>query len=228
MKKILIATIAFLGVMATTTAQTGCSKYYPFKEGTTAEITAYDKKGEKSAVIDYTILKTTKTSEGEVATMKSSVKDEKGKLIAETEYNATCDGNKISIDYKSMVSPLMMDQFKDMEYDISGTDLEIPNNLSVGQTLPDAQMIMNISMGGIKMNMELHITNRKVIGKENITTPAGTFDCFIITSEMTTKMGVSQTSNSKQWLAEGVGMVKQEEYQKGKVSSSSMLTAFTK
>ncbi len=228
MKKILIATIAFLGVMATTTAQTGCSKYYPFKEGTTAEITAYDKKGEKSAVIDYTILKTTKTSEGEVATMKSSVKDDKGKLIAETEYNATCDGNKISIDYKSMVSPLMMDQFKDMEYDISGTDLEIPNNLSVGQTLPDAQMIMNISMGGIKMNMELHITNRKVIGKENITTPAGTFDCFIITSEMTTKMGVSQTSNSKQWIAEGVGMVKQEEYQKGKVTSSSLLTAFSK
>lgn len=228
MKKILIATITFLGVMATTTAQTGCSKYYPFKEGTTAEITAYDKKGEKSAVINYTILKTTKTSEGEVATMKSSVKDEKGKLIAETEYNATCDGNKISIDYKSMVSPLMMDQFKDMEYDISGTDLEIPNNLSVGQTLPDAQMIMNISMGGIKMNMELHITNRKVIGTENITTPAGNFDCFIITSEMTTKMGVSQTSNSKQWIAEGVGMVKQEEYQKGKVTSSSLLTAFSK
>ena len=55
--------------------------------------------------------------------MKSSVKDEKGKLIAETEYNATCDGNKISIDYKSMISPMMLDQFKDMEYDISVTDL---------------------------------------------------------------------------------------------------------
>lgn len=228
MKKFLIATIAFLGVMTATTAQTGCSKYYPFKEGTKAEITAYDKNGKKSAVIDYTILKTTQTSEGEVATMKSSVKDEKGKLIAETEYNATCDGNKISIDYNSMVSPMMMDQFKDMDYDITGTDLEIPNNLSVGQSLPDANMKMNISMSGINMTMEMTITNRKVIGTENITTPAGTFDCFIITSEMTTKMGVSQTSNSKQWIAEGVGMVKQEDYQKGKVSSSSLLTAFSK
>ena len=228
MKKLLIAAIVLLGFVANTMAQTGCSKYYPFKEGTKAEITAYDNKGKTAAVIDYTILKTTKTSEGEVATMKSSVRDEKGKLIAETEYNATCDGNKISIDYKSMVSPMMMDQFKDMEYDISGTDLEIPNNLSVGQTLPDAQMIMNISMSGIKMNMELSITNRKVIGKESVTTPAGTFNCFVITSDMTTKMGVSQTSNSKQWIAEGVGMVKQEDYQKGKVSSSSLLTAFSK
>src|SRR5690606_11001892 len=228
MKKLLIVTIACLCFTANTLAQTGCSKYYPFKEGTKAEITVFDKKGEKSAIINYTILKTTKTSEGEVATMKSSVKDEKGKLIAETEYNATCDGNKISIDYKSMISPMMLDQFKDMEYDISGTDLEIPNNLSVGQTLPNAQMIMNISMGGINMNMEMQITNRKVVGKENVTTPAGTCDWCIITAEMTTKVGVSQTSKAKRWLAEGVGMVKQEEYQKGKVSSSSMLTAFTK
>jgi len=226
MKKFLITTIAFLGLTATTTAQTGCSKFYPFKEGTKAEITAYDKKGEKSAIIDYTILKTTQTSEGEVATMKSAVKDENGKLIAETEYNTTCDGTKISIDFKSMVSPMMLDQFKDMEYDISGIDLEIPNNLSVGQTLPDAQMNMNISMSGIKMNMELNITNRKVIGKENVTTPAGTFNCFVITSDTTTKMGVTQTSNSKQWISEGVGMVKQEDYQKGKLSSRSLLTKF--
>ncbi len=228
MNRILIFSIALLGLMSTVKAQTSCSKFYPFKEGTKAEITTYDKKGKKAAVIDYTVLNKTQTSEGEVATMKSSIKDENGKLIAETEYNVTCDGNKISIDYKSMVSPMMLEQFKNMDYDISGTDLEIPNNLSVGQTLPDAQMNMKISMSGINMNMELNITNRKVIGKENVTTPAGTFDCYVLTSDTTTKMGVSQTSNSKQWIAEGVGMVKQEDYQRGKVTSSSMLTMFSK
>lgn len=228
MKRIFIITIVLFGMISTVTAQSGCSKFYPFKEGTKAEITTYDKKGKKVAVIDYTILSKTQNSQGEVATMKSSVKDEKGKLIAETKYDVTCDGNKISIDYKSMVSPMMMEQFKNMEYDISGTDLEIPNDLSVGQTLPDAQMLMKISMSGINMNMELNITNRKVIGKEDVTTPAGTFDCYVITSDMTTKMGVSQTTNGKQWISEGVGMVKQEDYQNGKVSSSSLLTAFSK
>jgi hypothetical protein len=228
MKRIFIITFALLGLASTVNAQTGCSKFYPFKEGTKAEITAYDKKGKKAAIIDYTILNKTQKPQGEVATMKSSIKDEKGKIIAETEYDVTCDGNKVSIDYKSMVSPMMMEQFKNMEYDISGTDLEIPNDLSVGQSLPDAEMIMKISMSGINMNMELNITNRKVIGKENVTTPAGTFDCYVITSDMTTKMGVSQTSNAKQWISEGVGMVKQEDYQNGKVSSRSLLTAFSK
>ncbi len=228
MKKIVLIIAFMFGLASTLQAQSGCSKYYPFKEGTKAEITSYDKKGKKAAIIDYTVLNRTQTAQGEVATMQSTIKDEKGKLIAETEYDVTCDGNKISIDYKSMISPMMMEQFKNMDYDISGSDLEIPNNLSVGQTLPDAQMNMKISMSGINMNMELNITNRKVIGKENVTTPAGTYDCYVLTSDTTTKMGVTITSSSKQWIAEGVGMVKQEDYQNGKVSSSSLLTSFSK
>lgn len=228
MTRIFILLIALFGIVTATFAQTGCSKFYPFKEGTKAEITSYDKKGKISAVVDYTILNRTQTSEGEVATMQSSIKDEKGELIAKTEYDVTCDGNKISIDYNSMVSPMMMEQFKNMEYDISGTDLEIPHNLSVGQELPDAQMNMKISMSGINMSMDMTITNRKVIGKEDITTPAGTFNCYVLTYDMNTKMGITQTSSSKQWIAEGVGMVKQEDYQRGKVSSSSVLTKFSK
>lgn len=227
-KTFIISLLLLATVFPQASAQTGCSKFYPLKEGTKAELTSYDKKGKIAAVVDYTILNKTQTSEGEVATMKSSIKDDKGKLIAETEYDVTCDGTKISIDYNSMVSPMMMEQFQNMEYDISGVDLEIPNNLSVGQELPDAEMNMKISMSGINMNMDLTITNRKVIGKEDVTTPAGTFSCFVITYDMITKMGMTQTSNSKQWIAEGVGMVKQEDYQRGKVSSSSVLTKFSK
>jgi hypothetical protein len=228
MNRFLIIAIAFFGLINTAQSQTGCSKFYPFKEGTKAELTSYDKKGKVAAIVNYTILDKKQIPEGEVVTMKSSVNDEKGNLIAETEYDVTCDGTKISIDYNSMVSPMMMEQFQNMEYDISGIDLEIPNNLSVGQELPDAEMNMKISMSGINMNMDLTITNRKVIGKEDVTTPAGTFSCFVITYDMTTKMGMTQTSNSKQWIAEGVGMVKQEDYQRGKVSSSSVLTKFSK
>ena len=228
MKKLFITAFVALGVASTALAQSGCSKFYPLKEGSKAELTTYDKKGKVAAVVDYVVLDKTQTAQGAVATMKSSIKDEKGKLIAETEYDITCDGTKISIDYNAMMSPMLMDQFQNMEYDISGIDLEIPNNLSVGQELPDAEMNMKISMSGININMDLTITNRKVIGKEDVTTPAGTFSCFVITYDMTTKMGMTQTSNSKQWIAEGVGMVKQEDYQRGKVSSSSVLTKFSK
>ena len=119
-----------------------------------------------------------------------------------------------------------------MEYDISGTNLDLPNDLGVGQTLPDANMEMNISMSGINLTMNIITKDRTVEAEENITTPAGSFDCYVIsyTSQMQMSMGgMNQVSTGKQWIAEGVGMVKNEDYnKKGKITSSSVLTAFTK
>ena len=228
MIKTFIISFVLLATIPLANAQTSCSVFYPFKKGTVAELTSYDKKGKVAAIVDYVVLDKTQAAKGEVATMKSTIKDEKGKLIAETQYDIACDGTKISIDYNSMMSPLLMDQFQNMEYDISGINLEIPNNLSVGQELPDAEMNMKISMSGINMNMDMTITNRKVTAQEDVTTPAGTFNCYLITYDITTKMGMTQTSNAKQWIAKGVGMVKQEDYQRDKLTSRSVLTKFSK
>jgi hypothetical protein len=42
-------------------------------------------------------------------------------------------------------------------------------------------------------------------------------------------MGIKITGSAKQWLAEGVGMVKQESFnKKGKLTGYTELTAFTK
>jgi len=79
------------------------------------------------------------------------------------------------------------------------------------------------------MDMATHIKNREVIGKETITTPAGIFDCYVISYniDLNTNMGMSQSNSAKQWIAEGVGMVKQEDYnKKGEITSSSLLTSF--
>lgn len=46
-----------------------------------------------------------------------------------------------------------------------------------------------------------------MVGKETITTTAGTFDCFVITSGHESKMGLKFSNTSKHWLANGVGMV---------------------
>lgn len=124
-----------------------------------------------------------------------------------------------------------MKQFKDMDTEVTGTNLVLPNNLSVGQTLPDASIDIKISMSGINMDVATKIINRKVIGRESITTPAGTFDCYVITSttELAMTMGMNQSSNAKEWIAEGVGMVKHEDYnKKGKLTNSSLLTALNK
>jgi hypothetical protein len=207
-----------------------CSTFYPFSEGTTMQITSYGANQKIAAIVDYTVTNVSTVSGVETATMNSTIKDKKGELIAETNYEMSCTGDRVSIDFKSMMSPQIMQQFKDMKTEITGTNLDLPNSLSVGQTLPDASMEIKISLSGINMDMATQIKNRKVIDKESVTTPAGTFVCFVITynSDLNMSMGMSQSNSGKQWISEGVGMVKQEDYnEKGKVTSSSLLTSFS-
>ena len=207
-----------------------CSTFYPFSESSSWQITTYEKPDKVSAIVDYKVTDLSSSSGNETATMSAIVKDKKGKLIAETNYDVICNGDRISIDFKSMMNPQMFKQFSNMETEITGTNLELPNNLAVGQELPDASMDMKISMSGINMNMSTSIKDRKVIGKESVTTPAGTFSCYVISySSEFNSMGMNQNSSAKQWISEGVGMVKQEDYNSnGKVTSSSLLTAFSK
>jgi len=210
-------------------AQDNCSKYYPLKEGTTFQYTMYNKKGKSEGSSDYKITNVDNSGGETTATMAMTFSDKKGKEIFTSDYKYTCTGEGIKIDYNSLLPDEMFAQFKDMEYKITGTDIELPNNLSVGQNLDDANVTMAISMAGMKMDIEVNMINRKVEKQESVTTPAGTFDCYVLYNDTQSKtMGTSQTFPSRLWLAEGVGMVKQETYSKGgEVMNSMALTQFS-
>ncbi len=224
MKNLLIAAVC-LGIYSTGTAQDNCSKYYPMQEGTTMQLTMYDKKDKMTGVIDYKV----KEAGNDKATMAYEMHDDKGKLISSSEYDIVCRDDGVSIDFNSLLSPGVMEQYKDMEVDMTGTELVFPNNLSEGQSLPDADVLMNIKMTPISMKMSNKMSNRKVVSRESLTTPAGTFDCFVITYDNEMKMGVKMSGSGKLWLAEGVGMVRQENFnKKGDMISSMVLTQFSK
>lgn len=232
MKIYALRTISFLALslfIISSCLSQDCSRFYPFSGNVKGELTSYDKKGKVVAVVTYTV-KDISSSEGlETATIASEVTDKKGNQIVETSYNITCTGNGISMDFNSLMSPELLGQYKDIDIDVTGTNVELPNDLSPGQTLPDADLNMNLNMSGLEMNISVMMIDREVQNKESITTPAGTFDCYVITYTSKMKMGVGRTGSSKQWVAEGVGLVKQEDYnKKGKLTGSSMLTSFSK
>ncbi len=179
-------------------------------------------------MIDYEVVNVRQAGGEKIGTINSKLTDGKGKPIADSSFEVSCNGEVVSIDFKSMMNPQLFEQFGKMEYDITGTNLEWPNNLAVGQQLPDATMNMKMSISGITMNTTVTITDRAVIGNESITTPAGTFNCFVITHTTDSKiMGMNQRSTTKQWVSEGVGAVKAVNYEKnGKISGTSLLTKF--
>lgn len=209
-------------------AQDVCSKFYILKEGATLQYTSYDKKGNEEGTIDYKVHNVTQKDNATDAMMKIMFKDAKGKESITMDYNFSCHDNIVEIDYESMLNNEMLKQFDDMKMEISGSDIVIPNDLSVGQKLDDASVSMKMDMSGMKMNFHVDMINRSVEKKESITTPAGAFDCFVIYGESVTKMMMKQTIPSRMWLAEGVGMIKQESYDKGgKLMNSMVLTQYS-
>lgn len=233
MKKIIISVVVLLCFgFYFANAQESCSKFYPMEEGTSFQYTMYNKKGKTEGVTDYKIKDVTDSGGSTSATFDIKFTDEKGKEVFNTEYKISCSENGIKIDYNSLMPSQMMEQYEEMglEMDITGTDIKLPNDLSVGTTLDDANVSVSMNMSGIKMNISVDQTNRKVEKIESITTPAGTFECYLITETTKSKtMGATQEMNNKLWLAEGVGMIKQESYKKnGDLMSRMELTKFSK
>ena len=213
-------------------AQENCSSYYPMVQGASYSYNLYNKKNKLEGTTSYVVSDVKNDSGNTYASMKMKYEDAKGKNTFESDYNITCTGDGIKIDYKSLFPSQMQKQYEEMglEMEITGTDVEIPNNLSVGKELSDANVDVSMDMSGMSMKIEVNTTDRKVVGKESVTTPAGTFDCYIISANTSSKvMMTKQQIKDKLWLSEGVGMVKQETYNNnGKLMSSMVLTSHSK
>ena len=227
--KIFISLFISLLSLTLVKAQGVCSTYYAMGQGTNFQLTQFDGKNNEKvlAVTNYKVLESTTTADGQKATISAEIVDKKGEVTATSEYEIICENDVVSVDFKSLMGPDVFAQFPEMDMEVSGTALELPNSLSAGQSLPDADLLAVVNMTPIKMRLTFIMTNRKVVGEETITTPAGTFDCVVLTYDYESKFGVKVTGTSRQYLAKGVGVVLQIDYnKKGKEVSRTVLTSF--
>lgn len=226
----LISWIAFaLFLLPASHSAQVCNDFFPLKDGVRMEYTMYGKKG-KVEGMQWQEFRNVQESGGTIeAEVHMGFSDAKGKNAFESSYKMICEGNIVRIDYKSLLSAQMLEQYGDAEAEITGTDVEWPNDLKAGMELPDANVQMKISMGGMNMNMQVDITDRKVEKVETITVPAGAYECYVIYSNSHSKMMmVNQNFPSRSWLAKGVGVVKTESYnKKGKVINTMVLSAMS-
>jgi len=130
------------------------------------------------------------------------------------------------------MNQMFVGQMKDMQLkmDITGVPMELPSNMSPGQSLKDADMTMTLDMGIMKMKTVIKMTDGKCLAIEDVTVPAGTFKCHKITQTVTTTiMRKDVVSRTVSWYAIGIGTVKTENYDaKDKLQSSTELIDFKK
>lgn len=203
MKLYLIA-LALL-VLSPVVAQNPCSQFYQREVGKTQVIHQFDKRENLSTITRYTVT----AADDMGMTIAMSLSDKRDRPITEASFKALCAGGTTRLDPRSIMSA-QIQQYEGMEYSITGDDISIPNELTIGQTLPDAEVTMVVDSGMINITSTVTMTDRKVERTESVTTPAGTFECFVITYTNTLSMGISRTMYTTQWIASGIGMVKEE------------------
>jgi hypothetical protein len=219
-----LSLLVLMAWQATELSAQSCYSYFPMRENTHLSLTSYTPKGKPTSVAHYTVKEFAETAAGYEANIHMLLEDEKGKELSQNTFTATCANGVYTMDMSVMLDQNSLQSIENMNMTISGDELTLPAELRVGESLPDAEMLMKAE-GPMSMRATFKIVNRKVVGQESITTPAGTFECFVITADQSFKMMMNMESTTKQWLAPEVGMVRSEFYNKnGKLSGYTELT----
>lgn len=223
MKKILLFTL-ILFVVVPLKAQ---ESFFPTKEGTVLVYKMFDKKNKETGSMKYTIKKIVTNGDDMDITYLIENIDPKEKNLFKEEVTMYKKGDVLYFDMSNFINKAAFQQDGEMSpnIQITGNNMEIPVNPQPGQSLPDANMEMAMKMAFVNLKMSTNLTNRKVIGVEDVTVPAGVFNCYKFTNDVEASvLGKKISSSTAEWYARGLGVVKSENYnKKGELESYMVL-----
>ena len=204
--------------------------YFP-QEGTVLVYHNLDKKGKVESKIIYKVESIKQSGDNAEVTYAVETFDKNDKSVFKDRITLKKIADKLYFDMSNFVNKGAFQQEGEIPstVEIEGNSMEVPINGTAGQTLPDANLTISSNLGFVKLKMNADVINRKVETIEDLTVPAGTFNCLKIIGDVSGKvLGLSISGKSAQWYSPGVGMVKSESYdKKGELSSSMVLTSLT-
>lgn len=224
MKNLTVTLLVLLFIHFSSKAQ-DCTFYFPIKVGATTETKSYDSKDKLTATVKSKVLE----ASANAVKFHSEVFDNKDKSLSKGDYEVKCEGGEFVIDMKSFLKDVDMSKYQNMEMNMESKNMSIPAKLQAGQKLNDGEVTLKISNNGFKiLTITIKVTNRQVVGFESITTPAGTFKCAKVTSDIESKTVFTVKTKVTEWISEKVGSVRTESRdQKDKLVSYSVLSAIS-
>ncbi len=210
MKKIFLMIAAAVLSVANVAAQ-NCGDLFPMKKGVKFVMANYDKNGALSSKVRYEVKDAKYIENGREAGVVMVVADKSGKDVSANDFTIKCQNDKLFVDMSPLIGNM---NIPGMDMDMEMSYIEYPHDMKVGDELPEGHMkIEFVKQGKVVMSMTMKVTERKVVAKETITTPAGTFECFKIEeiNEMTGMYGNTRQKHVV-WIAKNAWNVKSENY----------------
>ena len=220
-----------------TTVTGGCNNLVLFHKGAVVESSSYDAKGKETSKQTATVTDVVQAGGFTESHVKNVMHmPSLGDKTAEVVYK--CDGKNLYVDVNSV-----MQNFKALQNtNAKVSNMGLPLDVSEGQKLPDVVASFTMTMGGKPMEIVTTYKDRTVGAKENITTPAGSFKCYKISSTTDAdvqgadeKMKAAMNSMKGKmkakmimWYAPDVGIVKTETYSNDALAAYTQVTSIKK
>lgn len=203
----------FACVMALPGKAQDCKGYYFLQDNKTIETTIYNKKGDENGKQVYTVSDVKNSGGAFTAQLNSEMFDKKGKSFAQAKGTIQCKDGVMMVDMKMSLPAAQQQQFGTTDAKADNIYIEYPASMKVGDQLKDASMNLEIENKSMKQSVNMVVNNRKVEGREPVTTPAGTWECYKISykSRITIKtmgIGIPMNIEGTEWFAPGFGIVK--------------------
>ncbi len=162
-----------------------CGNSLLFRKGAIITTSSYDGKGKLTSTQASTVIKVYREAGMTISELVMKNTDAGNATEKSSTATYKCDGKQLFVDMSGFLSD-------GKKSSLETTGLQFPFAVSVGQVLPDAEYSINMTAGGITRKMISHIRERKVEAKEAVTTSAGTFQCYKISSVIEVETGIAE------------------------------------
>ncbi len=203
------------------------------KKGSRLVYTQYDGKGKVQGYNRQTIDEITHGANRVEATVTTEFTDRKGKTLNSGTAVLSFRNGNFQVDLIDLIADQRLQNF-DIEADVSGREMLIPERLAPGQILPEASatfdMKMKTGQSAITLpSLTFRVFDRRFENAETVETPAGKYLCakIVQTVEAEYPLIGKQAFTSTSWTSKEIGTIKSEGYNsKGNLVSTVLLTEF--
>lgn len=159
---------------------------------TAAEETCARKETNSGGIQSWKITNVAKSPKGFTSTATFNFTDGKGQEISSGNGSYRCEGGKLMADVHMFLPQEGMQKTSMGNATLNNAYVEYPASLSEGMQLSDAIFDIDVNTSGVPSTAHFEMTNRKVVGKEKVSSDAGTWDAYKITydTDMKIKMMV--------------------------------------
>lgn len=190
-----------------------CNGFYYLQANKKITMSLTDRKGRPSGSYVYTVSDVKSNGPVMSSKVRSEMFDESGKSVSSSECIMKCNGGTYQMDMKMLLPQQQAEQFKNMDAQTEFY-LDYPAVMNTGEVLKEGTFNTNVTNDkGLEMSLEMTITDRNVLAQEQVTTAAGTWQAFKISSRCKVRtrisgIGIPFTIEQTEWFVPSFGVVK--------------------